>query len=206
VTPLKSQILSRLERFFEQTPEVVPVSSDVEFAILRGSESVPYNCVFTLGMSGYEMEGVPDKDWRYAELVLLLPLDWPLELTDSNWPLVWLERLATFPRRENSWLSLAHTIPNGVPAQPFTDTTKFAAWILIPPIEFGPKFARIRLEGGEVLNFWTPIPIYADELALKTNKGATELINRFARDKVSDIFDPNRPSIFSKKRGLLGLR
>jgi len=206
LTPFKPQILGRLERFFEQTPEVVPVSSDVEFAILHGSESVPYNCVFTLGMSDYEMEGVPDKDWRYAELVLLLPLDWPLELADSNWPLVWLERLATFPRRENSWLSLAHTIPNGVPALPFADSTPFAAWILIPPIEFGPHFARIRLEGGEVLNFWTPVPIHADELSLKTNKGATELINRFARDKVSDIFAPNRPSIFAKKRGLLGLR
>jgi len=206
LTPFKPQILARLERFFEQTPEVLPVSSEIEFAILRGGENVPYNCVFTLGMSATEMQDVPDKGWRFAELVLLLPLDWPLELSDSNWPLVWLEKLATFPRRENSWLSLAHTVPNGIPAQPFAPDTPFAAWIMIPPIEFGPNFARIRLDGGEVLNFWTPIPIYADELALKTNKGATELINRFARDKVGDIFDPNRPSIFAKRRGLLGLR
>ena len=206
MTPFKPQILARLAAFFEREAEVVPVSPELEFAIFRGGESVPYNSVFTLGMSSLPMEGVPDKEWRFAELVLLLPLDWPLELEESNWPLKWLERLAMFPRRESSWLSLAHTIPNGLPPQPFAPDTNFCAWMFIPPIEFGEKFPRQRLEGGQVLNFWTPVPIYADELALKTNKGANELINRFARDKVSDVFAPNRPSIFAKRRGLLGLR
>ena len=148
---------------------------------------------FTLGLSAQEMEGVPDPDWRFAELVLLLPLDWPLEMTPDNWPLVWLERLAMFPRRQNSWLSVAHTIPNGDPALPFSPATEFAAWLLIPPVEFPKQLVRFRLEDGEVLNFWTPISIYADELALKTNKGANELLNTFGRAGISDILDPNRP-------------
>lgn len=206
MTPFKPQILARLERYFGLEPEIVPVSSELEFAIVRGHEEVPFNAVFTLGMSSQPMEQVPDKEWRFAELVLMLPLDWPLELSESNWPLVWLEKLAMFPRRENSWLSLAHTVPNGIPAQPFAPDTKFAAWLLIPPIGLAKEFARFRLESGEVINFWTPIPIHADELALKTNKGATELINKFARDRIGDVFDPNRPSIYAKRRGLLGLR
>lgn len=204
MTPFKSQILARLERYFETPPEVIPASDDIEFAILHGGENRPYNAVFTLGLSSVAMEGGPDEDWRFAELVLLLPLDWPLDLTPENWPLVWLQRLALFPRRQNSWLGLAHTIPNGNPAQPFAETTDFAAWMLIPPIELGEKFPRFRLESGEVLNFWTPIPIFADELALKTNKGATELINKFARAGISDIFDPNRISIYKRKTNIFG--
>lgn len=206
MTPFKPQILARLQRYFGREPEVVPVSDELEFAIVHGHEAVPFNAVFTLGMSSQPMQGVPDEDWQFAELALLLPLDWPLEPGESNWPLVWLERLAMFPRRENSWLSVAHTVPNGIPAQPFSPDTRFAAWILIPPIELAREFARFRLETGEIINFWTPIPIHADELALKTNKGATELINKFARDKVGDVLDPARPSIYARKRGLLGLR
>lgn len=206
MTPFKPQIIARLERYFGRQPQIVPVSNELEFAIMRGHEEVPFNAVFTLGMSSQPMQGVPDEEWQFAELALLLPLDWPLEQSESNWPLTWLEHLAMFPRRENSWLSLAHTVPNGIPAQPFSPGTKFVAWILIPPIELAREFARFRLESGEIINFWTPIPIHADELALKTNKGATELINRFARDKVGDVLDPARPSIYARKRGLLGLR
>ncbi len=204
MTPFKSQILARLLRYFQSEAEVVRVSDELEFAIVRGNESRAFNAVFTLGLSSYQMEGVPDSDWRFAELVLLLPLDWPLELSPDNWPLVWLERLAMFPKRQNSWLGLAHTIPNGIPAQPFSDQTEFAAWMLIPPIELSQHFARFRLESGEVVNFWTPIPIFADELALKTNKGATELINKFARAGVGDILDPNRVSIYQRKTNIFG--
>lgn len=206
MTPFKDQILARLERYFGEAPKIVPVSEQLELAVVPGqsAEGVAYNAVFTLGLSAHAMEGVPDHDWRYAELVMLLPTDWPLELSPSNWPLVWLERLVMFPIRQNSWLGLAHTIPNGIPAQPFDDTTRFAAWMLIPPIELIKEFARFRLESGEVINFWTPIPIYADELALKTNKGATELINKFARAGIGDIFDPNRVSIYKRKTNIFG--
>ena len=204
MTPFKSQILARLNRYFGAQPEVVPVSDELEFAIVRGGESRAFNAVFTLGLSSYEMKGVPDADWRFGELVMLLPLDWPLEITPDNWPLAWLERLAMYPKRSDSWLGLAHTIPNGIPALPFTDTTQFVAWMLIPPIELGQKFPRFRLESGEVINFWTPIPIHADELALKTNKGATDLINKFARARIGDIFDPNRISIYKRKTNIFG--
>lgn len=205
MTPFKEEILARLERYFGKAPAVVRVSNELEFAIVGGEgESGAYNAVFTLGLSARAMEGVPDPDWRFAELVMLLPTDWPLELSPSNWPLLWLERLAMYPRRQDSWLGLAHSIPNGIPAQPFDDTTKFAAWLLIPPIELAKNFARFRLESGEVINFWTPIAIFADELALKTNKGATELINKFARAGIGDIFDPNRLSIYQRKTNIFG--
>ncbi len=204
MTPFKPQILARLARYFGIEPEVVSVSDELEFAVVRGDESRPFNAVFTLGLSSYQMENVPDKDWRFAELVMLLPLDWPLEMAPDNWPLVWLERLAMYPKRADSWLGLAHTIPNGIPAKPFSNATNFVAWMLIPPIELAKEFARFRLETGEVINFWTPIPIFADELALKTNKGATELINKFARAGVGDVFDPNRISIFKRKTTILG--
>ena len=204
MTPFKSQILARLSRYFDAEPEIIPVSAELEFAVVRGGETRAFNAVFTLGLSSYAMEGVPDDDWRFAELVMLLPLDWPLEIAPDNWPLVWLERLAMYPKRSNSWLGLAHTIPNGIPAKPFSDSTEFAAWMLIPPMELPKSFARFRLESGEVINFWTPIPIFADELALKTNKGATELINKFGRAGVGDVFDPNRISIYKRKTNIFG--
>lgn len=204
MTTFKDHILARLERYFGSAPEVVPVSNELEFAIVRSGENGAYNAIFTLGMSSQAMEGVPDPDWRFAELVMLLPTEWPLEVAPSNWPLLWLERLAMFPRRQKSWLGLAHTIPNGVPAQPFDESTGFAAWMLIPPVELAKEFARFRLESGEVINFWTPIPIFADELALKTNKGASELINKFSRAGVGDVFDPKRVSIYQRKTNIFG--
>ncbi len=204
MTPFKAQILARLGRYFEQEAEVRPVSDELEFALVRGNEARPFNAVWTLGVSAQEMEGVPDPDWRFAELVMMLPLDWPLERTPDNWPLMWLERLAMFPRRQGAWLGLAHTLPNGEPAQPFFPTTQFAAWLLIPPVEFPKQLVRFRLEGGEVLNFWTPIPIFADELALKTNKGAAELLNKFGRAGVGDIFDPDRLSIYKRRTNIFG--
>jgi hypothetical protein len=50
------------------------------------------------------------------------------------------------------------------------------------------------------------IPIHANEMDLKLEKGSDELIDMFDRVEVSELLDPNRPSVALRRRRLFGRR
>ena len=211
MTPYKNELLSLIEKHFGVAPEVRALSDEIEIAIVEGRETPTgnetqnqelqrYHAIFTLGLSAEPMKGALDDTWRFAELVLLLPLDWPLENTPENWPLRWLNTLALMPRRSQTRLGLIHSVPNGDPPKPLAEGTDFCGWLLIAPLELPRQFARLKMKDGEILNLLTPIALYKDELYVKINQGAGGLLELLTRAAVSDIFDPQRPSVFEKKK------
>lgn len=211
MTPYKPELLRLIEKHFGAPPQVRALSDEIEIAIVPGREMPTgnekqgqtlrsYNAVFTLGLSAQPMQGALDDSWRFAELVLLLPSDWPLENTPENWPLRWLNTLALMPSRSHTRLGLIHSVPNGDPPQPLAQGTDFCGWLLIAPLELPRQFARLKMKDGEILNLLTPIALYKDELYVKINQGAGGLLELLTRAGVSDIFDPQRPSVFDKKK------
>ena len=167
------------------------------------SEEHRCHLVVTCGLSDAPMNA-EEEDFRLAELCVMLPVEWPLEYGENFdpshlperffWPLRGLQRLAQLPARTNSWLGVGHTVPNGEPMRPFADDTELCAWILFPPIEFAPSFARTRISSGEVFNFHALVPIFSDELAVRRNQRLGMLLEIFARKGVSDIINPQRTS------------
>lgn len=173
--------------------------------VVRATEQRDCHLVVTDNLSDAPMP-TSKPEWQWAELCALLPADWPLDpeiwQNDINfgWPMRELQRIARFSRETGTWLGFGHSIPNGRPPKPFAPTTKQCASFLIPPLEMPEKFARLRLENGEILNFWAILPIYENELAVKVNQKAPTLIEKLTNKGVSDVINPARDDVFVKSK------
>lgn len=181
-----------------------PIEARFENLLLvRATPERDCHVVVTCDLSDEPMPS-PKPEWRFAELCALLPSDWPLDpqlwQSDPNfgWPARELQRLVRFSQETKTWLGFGHSIPNGQPAKPFAPSTRQCGSFLLPPLELPEPFARLRLSDDEILNFWTIVPIYPDELAVKVNQKAPTLIEALTKKGISDVINPTRPTIFDK--------
>ena len=63
----------------------------MEVMVLGATEKRPYKVLSTLGLSHYKMhvpEHLAGYGLEYAELVMAIPADWPIE--EGDWPVQWL--------------------------------------------------------------------------------------------------------------------
>ena len=69
-------------------------------------------------------------------------------------------------------------------------------------VSIRPIAGRIRRSGttnGDVISFYELIPLYAEEMDLKLNKGAEELERRFDRKNIGYVLDVTRPNVAESK-------
>jgi hypothetical protein len=136
---------------------------------------------------------------RFAELLLCLPAEWPLSIDafkdEANyWPIRWLKRLARLPHQMDAWLGLGHTIPNGDLARPFAGNTTFSGWLVDEPVLFSPDSQKLRT-AEKVINFYSIVPLYEEEMSLKLRKGSGALSHLLDRAKVSELVDLKRRNV-----------
>lgn len=168
------------------------------------TKSRPYHTLITSGMSERPMT-LPDEvdaEWQFAEMMLCLPEDWPLEhasLSDENnyWPLRWLKMLARLPHEYDTWLGWGHTIPNSDPPEPFSDSTKLCGWMVIDPQLAPEEFGRLTID-DRAINFYAIVPLYCQEIDYKLSHGAEKLMERLQKNDVTELIDPNRRNVCKK--------
>lgn len=179
----------------------------VDILVVGARDERPYHTLVTCGMSERPMR-VPIEDpedlglvpeFRFAELMICLPADWPLEpevfRDESNyWPIRWLKRLARLPHQHGSWLGLGHTVPNGDPPTPFAANTGFCGWVVDEPVLFAPEFQKLRL-AEKAINFYSIVPLYEEEMTLKLRKGSGALTHVLDQGKVSELVDVGRQNL-----------
>ncbi|WP_282132243.1 suppressor of fused domain protein [Cellulophaga baltica] len=189
--------------------EIVSEQVHIDVHWVKPTKEHPFHTLITSGMSDKPMntpEGVEGCD--YAELSICLPEEWKIseeDFKDENnyWPIRFLKYLARFPHEYNTWLSYGHTIPNGNPPEAFAENTKLNTMILLPSILFGDKFPILELE-NKTITFYTLIPLYDEEVALKMAKGVDALFAGFDKFGLTDVLQINRPNTIVKKK-FLGL-
>jgi hypothetical protein len=165
-----------------------------------------FHVLVTSGMSDLPMT-VPEGlgDLAFAEVVALLPREWPLTQEAFNdernyWPVRTLKFLARFPHEYGSWLGLDHTIPNGDPPAPYADNTAFCGVILTVPISLPREFFALELKDGRKIQFLAIAPLLEEEMELKLSKGTDALFDRFDKCGISDVIDVGRQSACRKRR------
>lgn len=166
----------------------------------------PWITLVTTGMSDRPMNVPPEAEaFRYAELLINLPPDWPLTmeaLKDDNnyWPIRWLKYLARFPHEYDTWLGYGHTVANGNPPEPFASRVPFSGMLLELPLSAGTEFGRLEIGKEKVIFFFALVPLYADEMNLKLKRGVEHLENLFEKHKVRDVVDVSRPNVAVKRK------
>ncbi|HYE21513.1 MAG TPA: suppressor of fused domain protein [Tepidisphaeraceae bacterium] len=192
--------------------EIVSDLVHIDIHMVAPTEERPWHTLVTSGMSDRPMT-VPDpedpelRELRYAELLICLPPDWPMEQEqwaddDNFWPIRWLKQVARLPHEYETWVGAGHTIPNGDPAEPVATNTKLCCMLLMPPVLVSEGFHRLAVSDDKAINFYALFPLYQEEMELKLNKGLDPLVERFAKAEVSELLDVGRKNTCGKRFGL----
>ena len=177
--------------------ELVSDKIHVDIYLIKANNERNYNILMTSGMSSLPMN-VPEefKESEYAEIIALLPKDWPLEqkyFENENyyWPIRQLKSLARMPVTYNTWLGEGHTIANGDPAQPFADNNHFVGIVLLPSVTLPKDFLTIKTK-EKVIHVYSMIPLYKEEMDYKLKKGVNKLLSKFNKYGIKEIIDTTR--------------
>lgn len=179
----------------------------IDIHVIAPTPAFPFVRLITSGMSRKPMT-VPAGAPAYAELMMALPADWQLDAESIKqeqwyWPVALLRHLAHYPHEAGSWLGLGHSIPNGSPAKPYTDSVGFCGAIILPPVSAPEPFHMLTVDGKDVY-FHCVVPLYQQELDVARLKGFPALLDKFNAHGVTDVAQPGRVNA-AKRRKFLGL-
>ncbi len=168
------------------------------------TEERPYWTLITSGMSDLPMKTSKENEaWAYAELMLCLPKEWPLDKADFKdekyyWPIRWLKILARFPHEYKTWLCWSHSMPNGDPAEPLASNVGFDGVVLHRPKTVSTDFWRLKIRENKVIHFFSVVPLYPGEMQLKLKSGSEALEKLFEENKITEVVDINRKDVSKK--------
>ncbi|WP_127532292.1 suppressor of fused domain protein [Paenibacillus kobensis] len=190
--------------------EIVSDLVHIDIIVVAPTRERNFYTLVTCGMSNLPMTVPPGAEaYRYAELMLCLPPDWSLsdeafKKEENYWPIRSLKTLARFPHEYNTWLYMAHTIPNGNPAEPYADGTKLSGMVLSVPstVESNNDFFNLTLSPDKQVRFYSLIPLYNEEMDYKLKEGADKLFAKLDKAGVTEIVNPKRKNTCGKRFGL----
>lgn len=135
---------------------------------------------------------------RFAELVLSLPADWPLDddsLEDDKaaWPIALLRSLGTLPREASTPFDFGLCIDGaGLPLD--SEATRFSGVLLAPPVTLPDGFWCLDVGDGKVIDILGVVTLYPDEMALARREGVAALACRLDALAVNEMVRPGRTS------------
>ena len=181
--------------------ELLPVvdGMSVTINVIRPNEIHPYLVLFTVGMSDLPMT-VPagQEDWRYAELVIHLPADWPHPRDvgpDSPWlwPVQWLRKMAYYPHLNKTWLGRpAAIVSSDEPPKPLGANTDQTCLLMVP--DFANLGDPLQRGDGTKVHFFTVVPLHTSERDFELKHGMKAFFEQFIEHKVPMTVDINRKS------------
>jgi hypothetical protein len=179
--------------------EIVPGDPSISVHVIPPTAVRPWTTLFTAGMSDKPM-AVPEgyDEYRFAELMIHLPADWPLSLEafanpNHYWPVGMLKKIAYLPHRTGSWLGPPPTIiSNDDPPERFAPNTAFTCMMLL--LVDAEKRRLETKDGREILLHWM-LPLYTEERDLELEMGLARLFELFDRYEVPEVVDINRVNV-----------
>ena len=212
-SPLRAPIVAHIERHIGPIKQVFGAASaggddsPIEVLHVAATPERPVHTLITSGMSDRPMAVPQGTDSpRYLELMMTLPRQWQLDAhapRDAKWywPIGQLLQIATIPGQSGAWLGWGHTVPNGDPPQPLAPGTKLCAAILVPSLLVPTAFYELALADRSIA-FYSVVPLYREELALKEREGMKALFEKLLDRDIRDLVDPKRRNVATKRFGL----
>jgi hypothetical protein len=198
-------ITDHIERYWGSIHEVFhEIRSEyvhIDVHIVKATPERPYHVLITSGMSDRPMI-VPEgsEDLGYAELVIALPAEWPVEYSEFDdernyWPVRLLKQTARFPHVHSTWLSLGHTIANGDPPAPYAEDVPFCAGILWIPSLCGEGAWSLNISPEKQIRFFSLIPVYEEEVRFAWSAGTDALFDKLDEVEISELVQKRRKNV-----------
>lgn len=137
------------------------------------------------------------------ELMMVLPRSWKLDeasLRDEqwSWPLEHLRRIARTSIESSRGLGWGHVVPNGEPPEPLVAGTRLCGFVIVPSLHVPPSFYQLKTRVGEIV-FFSAVPLYAEEMQLARERGASSLFEKLLDHDVRDLVDMKRRNVAKKR-------
>ncbi|MDR3205601.1 MAG: suppressor of fused domain protein [Candidatus Methanoplasma sp.] len=177
--------------------ELVSPDIHVDIEVVEPAPGRNFYTLVTVGMGAHRMKMPRDLrgcDLERAELLICLPPDWNIESDEERWywPLRWLKIMARIPIEERSWVGYGHTASDG---EKFAENTGFTAVMAVMPDAFGEDSRCCEMPDGGEVNFFQLVPLFDDELNLKSATCAEDLEDLFKKKGVGHVVDIARRSV-----------
>ncbi len=191
ILAVENHIEKAYGKFDSVLHEIISPDIHIDICIIKPTKERDFYTLVTMGMGAHKMN-VPEEisDRARAELCIYLPSDWQIDNNEEEWywPMRWLKILARLPIEQNTWLGYLHSIPSGAP---LAQNTKLCGFILDVPNVINED--ECLLPNGEIVNFYSIIPLHEEEMSYKVDNGGEILLSRI-EDRKEDIFlvDINR--------------
>ena len=155
----------------------------IDINILSVKEN-PFYTVYTTGMSNFVMS-VPKtlfgkyNRFKFAELVILIPLEWGSDFSTNKWQALFklLRELAVYPHLNNTWINDSHTLEINMDNL----NSNFNAVVLCG-IEIMGKPLKVNND-NVVLNM--VVPIYKEELEYIFKNNYYKLLDEISKEQES---------------------
>lgn len=204
--PIRKQshtdIIQHMERHYGPVQEhalveIVP-TLDIAINVIPARPQQNPLILFTTGMSDRPQTVPPGADeYRYTELFIRLPDDWPMSkraMLDPNffWPFQWLRQIAFYPHENDTWLGGPYPIiANDEPPQPLAPNTRLSCLLLIR--EDG-EAGTVLCQDGRQIALYSFLPLYTEERDMEIAQGIVPLFKALEAGEVSFVVDPSRAS------------
>lgn len=197
---------SHLDQFFDEDADIV-VFDEIESEIIhrdiffiKATDETPYHILLSCGMSALPMKVPKDiESSEYAEVMILLPKEWNLNYESFSdernyWPIRIMKELMILPHPDKSWLGFGHTFGHG-DDQELAEGIGFTSVMLASSKELSGDFTKIELENDKVIDIYTLIPLYQEELEFKRQNSARELLERLEIFGIEEIVKVGRKNV-----------
>jgi hypothetical protein len=166
-----------------------------------------YSALVTSGLSYSPMYAPqPMEFFRYSELLIKLPLDWPLPIENIKadeffWPISELLHLMKYIHSNQQWFSDMHTFGNGNPPLPYAKNTGLCGFLfMFPLISFPPEFCELKIDDLKSVVFLQLVPLYKEEMDLAVSKGSELLLEKIENKEIPEYVDIHRKNLFGSSK------
>jgi len=181
--------------------EIVSDLVHLDVLWVQATPERPFHLLVTSGMGDLPMS-VPEglEEFRHAEVFMALPPDWKVgeDAEEHHWPIRWLKQIGRLPHEYQTWIGNGHTIPNGDPPETIANT-KFVGVMATGHYPFPDEFFRLTTKDGASICFYQLLPLYAEEMDLKLEKGSEEILERFDKNNIGLVLDTQRRNVALKR-------
>lgn len=197
---------SHLDDFFTDEDDIV-VFDEIESEIIhrdiyfiKAVDDRPYHILLSCGMSALPMKVPGDvESSEFAEVMILLPKEWSLSYESFNdernyWPIRLMKELMMLPHAGETWLGVGHTYGHEEDEE-LAPGIGFNSVMLASSMELSDDFTQISLENNDVIDMYTLIPLYKEELEFKKRYGANKLLEKLDRFGIGEIVKVGRKNV-----------
>ncbi|MDA0166966.1 suppressor of fused domain protein [Solirubrobacter ginsenosidimutans] len=202
---LINAISDHIEHHFGPVPtvfhEIVSPHAHIDLHVVVPTKERPAITVVTSGMSERPMA-----NGKYAELMLILPPSWPtmddpaFQTDEGYWPYRLLKELARLPHEFGTSIGLGDTVPHGDPPSPYARNTKLCGALIAPMVLPNEEGAEQIVHDGREIDLLAVWPLHKDEMQVKLDDGLDRLFDLLDEARITEILEPDRPSVVPKRR------